>query len=91
MSTRSYTSYKEDGKKPRKRMSRKERERRARQRRIQALAVRGAVLLVVLLFLLGMGFGIHEIYRRATREPVEQPELTVDYLTENPYSRPGMN
>ncbi|MCI8598883.1 MAG: N-acetylmuramoyl-L-alanine amidase, partial [Lachnospiraceae bacterium] len=44
---------------------------------------------MILLFVVGMGFGIYEVYRLAKREPVEQPELTVDYLTENPYSRPG--
>lgn len=46
-------------------------------------------LFVVLLFGIGMGFGIYRIYQRVTREPVDPPEIMEDFLTENPYSRPG--
>ncbi|NBK91020.1 N-acetylmuramoyl-L-alanine amidase [bacterium 1XD21-13] len=70
-------------------MSRKEWETRKKQRRRKAILVRSLALLVVLLFGVGMGFGIHEIIRGATREPVDPPEILEDFLTENPYSRPG--
>lgn len=45
--------------------------------------------LVVLLFVVGLSFGIREIYRKARRKPVEKPEMTEGFLTVNPYSRPG--
>lgn len=70
-------------------MSRREWEQRKRLRRKKALLVRGAALLVVLLFGIGLGFGIHEVYHKGKREPVDPPEIREDYLTENPYSRPG--
>lgn len=82
MSIKSYTKSKGNQERPRKRISRKQRKR-------QKILVRCFALFVILLFVVGMGFGIYEVYRLAKREPVEQPELTVDYLTENPYSRPG--
>ena len=70
-------------------MSRREWERRKRQRRKKIIFIRILALFIVLLFGIGMGFGIHEIYRKAKREPVEPPEILEDLLTENPYSRPG--
>jgi N-acetylmuramoyl-L-alanine amidase len=72
-----------------RRMSRREWERRKRQRRKKIIFIRILALFIVLLFGIGMGFGIHEIYRKAKREPVEPPEILEDLLTENPYSRPG--
>ena len=50
---------------------------------------RGIALFVVLLFGVGLGFGIHKIIRKAAREPVDPPEIMEMLLTENPYSRPG--
>lgn len=47
------------------------------------------MLLVILLLGIGAGFGIYKIYQRLTREPVDPPEIMEDFLTENPYSRPG--
>ncbi len=63
--------------------------RRKRQQRRKALLIRILALLVVLLFGIGLGFGIHEIIRKAKREPVDPPEILEELLTENPYSRPG--
>ncbi|MCI8558138.1 MAG: N-acetylmuramoyl-L-alanine amidase [Lachnospiraceae bacterium] len=70
-------------------MSRREWERRKKQRRRKVILVRTLAMLIVLLFGIGMGYGIYEIYRKAVREPVDPPEMMEDYLTENPYSRPG--
>ncbi len=64
-------------------------ERKERQRRKKILLIRLLALLVVLLFGTGMWFGVHEIRQKARREPVDPPEIQEDYLTENPYSRPG--
>ena len=58
-----------------RRMSRREWERRKRQRRKKIIFIRILALFIVLLFGIGMGFGIHEIYRKAKREPVEPPEI----------------
>lgn len=44
---------------------------------------------MILLLGIGAGFGIYKIYQRLTREPVDPPEIMEDFLTENPYSRPG--
>ncbi len=71
------------------RINRRERERRKKQRRRNAVLARMLALFVVLLFGIGMGFGIYRIYQRVTREPVDPPEIMEDFLTENPYSRPG--
>lgn len=70
-------------------MSRREWERRKRQRRRNAILARTLVFLVILLLGIGAGFGIYKIYQRLTREPVDPPEIMEDFLTENPYSRPG--
>lgn len=51
--------------------------------------MRTLALLVILLLGIGTGFGIYKIYQRLTREPVDPPEIMEDFLTENPYSRPG--
>ncbi len=37
----------------------------------------------------GMAFAVRQLRRRAARKPVEKPEITEDFLTVNPYSRPG--
>lgn len=104
MLTRSYTECDEDKKRTRqkrkpqkeqpgrgqhRRMCRREREHRKRQQRRKAFFIRISAIFVVLLFVAGMGFGIREIYRKAKRKPVEPPEILEDFLTENPYSRPG--
>lgn len=70
-------------------MSRREWERRKKQRRRNAILARTLALLVILLLGIGAGFGIYKIYQRVTREPVDPPEIMEDFLTENPYSRPG--
>lgn len=70
-------------------MSRREWERRKKQRRRNAILARTLVLFVILLLGIGAGFGIYEIYQKVTREPVDPPEIMEDFLTENPYSRPG--
>jgi len=74
---------------PRPRVSRRERERQRRRRRRQKMLVRILAILIFLLFLAGLILAVRGIYRRAKRKPVEKPELTEDFLTENPYSRPG--
>lgn len=71
------------------RMSRRESVRRKKRRRRNAILARTLVLFAVLLFGIGIGFGIYKIYQRVTREPVDPPEIMEDFLTENPYSRPG--
>lgn len=73
----------------RRRMSRREWEHRKKRQRRRAIFARGFALLVVLLFGVGLGFGIHKIIRKAAREPVDPPEIMEMMLTENPYSRPG--
>lgn len=70
-------------------MSRREWERRKKQRQRNAILARTLVLFVILLLGIGAGFGIYEIYQKVTREPVDPPEIMEDFLTENPYSRPG--
>lgn len=70
-------------------MSRREWERRKKQRRRNAILARTLALFVILLLGIGAGFGIYEIYQKVTREPVDPPEIMEDFLTENPYSRPG--
>ena len=70
-------------------MSRREWEHRKKRQRRRAIFARGFALLVVLLFGVGLGFGIHKIIRKAAREPVDPPEIMEMLLTENPYSRPG--
>lgn len=70
-------------------MSRREWEHRKKQQRRRVILARILALFVVMLFGVGLGFGIHEIIRRATRKPVDPPEIIEDLLTENPYSRPG--
>lgn len=70
-------------------MSRREWERRKKQRQRNAILARTLALLVILLLGIGAGFGIYEIYQKVTREPVDPPEIMEDFLTENPYSRPG--
>lgn len=46
-------------------------------------------MVVMVLFVIGLAFAIRQIRRRAARKPVEKPEITEDFLTVNPYSRPG--
>ena len=70
-------------------MSRREWERRKKQHQRNAILARTLVLFVILLLGIGAGFGIYKIYQRVTREPVDPPEIMEDFLTENPYSRPG--
>ncbi len=78
-----------ESKRMRRRMSRREWEHRKKRQRRRAIFARGFALLVVLLFGVGLGFGIHKIIRKAAREPVDPPEIMEMLLTENPYSRPG--
>lgn len=92
MSTKFYTECDEEEKKAfrkRKQQERRPGDNRKEQRRRRALLARIFALFVVLLFGVGMGFAIHQIYWRATREPVDPPEIMENLLTENPYSRPG--
>lgn len=100
MSIKSYTECDKEAKRtslkrgagerqPNKRMSRRQWERRKKQKRRKAILARTLALLVVLLFGIGMGLGIYKIIRKAAREPVEPPMIAEEFLTENPYSRPG--
>lgn len=65
------------------------REQKRRRHRRKILLTRGIALLVVLLFGIGLGIEVDQIRQEAARKPVEKPEMTEEFLTENPYSRPG--
>ena len=91
MSSEFYEKCEETEERPRspRKISRRERERRRRMRRRKALFARAFAMLVLALFVTGMAFAVRQLRRRAARKPVEKPEITEDFLTVNPYSRPG--
>ncbi len=60
-----------------------------KRRRRQMVLIRFLALLIVVLFVGGMMLEVRELHRRKIRIPVEKPEMTEDFLTVNPYSRPG--
>ena len=91
MSSEFYEKCEETEERPRspRRIGRRERERRRRMRRRKVLFARAFAMLVLALFVTGMAFAVRQLRRRAARKPVEKPEITEDFLTVNPYSRPG--